>query len=84
VACIFTNIFPWSDEQLATIQKLPNSMKVAMDALLEDHDFLLVGEVFSEELIQQWINYKLEAEYYQVRNRPHPYEVSLYLDVKNP
>ena len=78
---IDANIFAWSDEQRLTIQKLPSSMREAMLALQDDHDFLLAGEVFSPELIQQWINYKLEMEYYQVRNRPHPYEVSLYFDV---
>jgi glutamine synthetase len=56
-------------------------MREAMLALQDDHDFLLAGEVFSPELIQQWISYKLEMEYYQVRNRPHPYEVALYFDV---
>ena len=75
------NIFDWSDEQRATIQKLPASLKEALEALRGDHHFLLAGEVFSDELIDQWIEYKMEAEYYQVRNRPHPYEVSLYFDV---
>ncbi|MBN1146874.1 MAG: type I glutamate--ammonia ligase [Anaerolineales bacterium] len=78
---IDANIFAWNDAQLATIRKLPASMREAMEALQADHDFLLAGEVFSDELIQQWINYKMEAEYYQVRNRPHPYELSLYFDV---
>jgi glutamine synthetase len=78
---IDANIFSWSDEQRATIQKLPASMREALDALDADHDFLLAGGVFNPELIQQWIHYKLEAEYYQVRNRPHPYELSLYFDV---
>jgi glutamine synthetase len=78
---IDANIFSWSDERRATIQKLPASMREAMEALNADHEFLLAGDVFSHELIQQWIQYKLEAEYYQVRNRPHPFEVSLYFDV---
>jgi glutamine synthetase len=78
---IDANIFAWSEEQRAAIQKLPASMREAMDALQADHDFLLAGEVFSPELINQWINFKMEAEYYQVRNRPHPYEVILYFDV---
>ncbi len=78
---IDANIFSWSDEQRATIQKLPASMREALEALDADHDFLLAGGVFSPELIQQWIHYKFEAEYYQVRNRPHPYEMSLYFDV---
>lgn len=78
---IDANIFAWSETQRAGIQKLPASMREAMEALQKDHEFLLAGEVFSKELIEQWVNYKLEAEYYQVRNRPHPYEVSLYFDV---
>jgi glutamine synthetase len=78
---IDANIFAWSDEQRASIQQLPGGLDEAMHALQDDHQFLLAGEVFSPELIKQWINYKLEAEYYQVRNRPHPYEVSLYFDV---
>lgn len=78
---IDANIFSWSDEQRANIQKLPASMREALDALDADHSFLLAGDVFSKELIQQWIQYKYEAEYYLVRNRPHPYEVSLYFDV---
>ena len=56
-------------------------MREAMEALENDHDFLLAGNVFSQELIRQWIDYKMEAEYYQVRNRPHPYEMSLYFGV---
>ena len=78
---IDANIFAWSEAQRAGIQKLPASMREAMEALQKDHEFLLAGEVFSEELITQWINFKMEAEYYQVRNRPHPYEVNLYFDV---
>jgi glutamine synthetase len=78
---IDANIFAWSEAQRAQIHKLPASMREAMDALAADHDFLLAGGVFSEEMIQQWISFKLDAEYYQVRNRPHPYEMSLYFDV---
>ena len=78
---IDANIFAWSEAQRSQIHKLPASMREAMEALRIDQDFLLAGEIFSPEMIQQWIDYKLEAEYYQVRNRPHPYEMSLYFDV---
>lgn len=78
---INANIFSWSEEERATIQKLPGSMHEAMLALQEDHDFLLADGVFSPELIQQWIHTKLEMEYFQVRDRPHPYEIGLYFDV---
>ncbi len=75
------NIFTWSEAQRARIQKLPASLREALEALAQDHDFLLAGGVFRSELIEQWIQYKLEHEYYQVRNRPHPYEMNLYFDV---
>ena len=78
---IDANIFSWTEEQRAGIQKLPSSMREAMQALEDDHQFLLAGDVFAEDMILQWIRYKLEQEYYQVRNRPHPFEVSLYFDV---
>ncbi len=78
---IDANIFSWSDEQRARIHTLPATMREAMDALAADHEFLLAGEVFTPELIEQWIHVKMENEYYAVRNRPHPYEVSLYFDV---
>jgi glutamine synthetase len=53
----------------------------ACRALETDHEFLCVGGVFDEGLIADWIAHKLTEKYYQVRNRPHPYEMALYFDV---
>jgi len=78
---IDADVFAWTQEQRATIQPLPASLKESMDALKGDHDFLLVGDTFSEDLIERWITFKMDKEYYQVRNRPHPYEMELYFDV---
>jgi glutamine synthetase len=78
---IDADVFTWTDEQRAAIRSLPASLKEALDALAGDHGFLLAGDVFSEDLIERWIGFKLEEEYYQVRNRPHPYEMELYFDV---
>jgi glutamine synthetase len=75
------NIFAWSDEQRKKIKGLPNSLDTALQALEADHEFLLAGDVFSAEMIQQWIDFKRQQEYYPVQNRPHPYEMSLYFDV---
>ena len=75
------NIFAWSDEQRARIKPLPSSLNEALYALEADHAFLMQGEVFSEEMLKQWIDHKRNSEYYAVRNRPHPYEMSLYFDV---
>jgi glutamine synthetase len=77
---IDADIFSWSDQKRAEIKPLPSSLKRSLEALQEDHDFLLVGEVFTENLLERWIAFKKEQEYYQVRNRPHPYEMELYFD----
>ena len=77
---IDADVFAWSEERRADIKPLPNTLKEALSALEQDHDFLLTGGVFHEDLIERWIQFKLEEEYYQVRNRPHPYEMALYFD----
>lgn len=74
------NIFAWPPEKRATIKALPASLGEACDALQADHDFLLAGDVFDEELIQDWIKFK-RAEHYAMLERPHPYEVQLYFDL---
>jgi glutamine synthetase len=78
---IDANIFDWTPDQLKTIKPLPASLKQALDALADDNAFLQQGGVFDDELIADWIEYKLDHEYYAVRNRPHPFEMQLYFDV---
>lgn len=78
---IDADVFAWTDERRATIRPLPASLKEALEILATDHDFLLAGDVFSKDLIERWIAFKMDEEYYQVRNRPHPYEMELYFDV---
>ena len=78
---IDANIFAWNDQQRASIQALPASLNEALRALEADHAFLTEGGVFSEEMLQQWVDYKRNSEYFAVRNRPHPFEMSLYFDV---
>jgi glutamine synthetase len=74
------NVFAWSSEHRSTMKALPSSLGEALTALEADHDFLLAGDVFEEEMITDWIRLK-RAEDYEVRNRPHPYEVQLYFDL---
>lgn len=75
------NIFLLTTEEKAKIKNLPSSLKEALDALEKDCEFLLSSGVFNEDLLETWIDYKLNQEYNEVRNRPHPYEMSLYYDV---
>lgn len=73
------NIFSWSEEQRKAIKPLPASLREALEALERDHDFLLAGGVFDEGQIAEWIRVKSD-EYYDVRDRPHPFEMALYFD----
>jgi glutamine synthetase len=75
------NVFSWTEEQRSQIKPLPASLNEALSALERDHAFLTAGGVFDGEMLEQWIEYKREHEYFAVRNRPHPYEMSLYFDV---
>lgn len=77
---IDANIFSWDDARRSSIKSLPSSLNEALKALEIDHEFLLRGDVFNKELIEQWIDFKRRQEYFPVRNRPHPYEMSLYFD----
>ena len=75
------NVFDIPPAEREQIKSLPTSMKEALDALKVDHDFLLEGDVFTKDLIEAWIDYKMNKEHNEVRNRPHPFEMSLYFDV---
>ena len=59
---------------------IPGSLDETLAALEEDHEFLLKGGVFSEDLVETWISYKRSAEIDAVRIRPHPMEYQLYFD----
>jgi glutamine synthetase len=69
------------EEQRASIKALPSSLQDALNALRDDQDFLLKGKVFTEDLIDAWIEYKLSKEVNPLRARPHPYEFELYSDI---
>ncbi len=68
------------DTAAAGYPEVPSSLEEALQALEDDHDFLLKGGVFDQDLIETWISYKLEAEVEAVRIRPHPMEFQLYFD----
>ena len=75
------NIYGLSPEELANVPSMPGSLEEALDNLEEDHDFLLKGEVFTQDAIESWLSYKRENEVDAVRIRPHPHEFELYYDI---
>jgi glutamine synthetase len=74
------NIYDLPAEELTKIAKTPGSLNDALTALEGDHEFLLKGNVFDEDIIQTWIDYKRERELSAMAQRPHPYEFYLYFD----
>ncbi len=75
------DIYDLPPEELAEIPSAPTSLDAALTALEQDHEFLLKGDVFTEDLIRAWIEYKRENEVQPLRLRPHPYEFYLYHDI---
>ncbi|MBF0170214.1 MAG: type I glutamate--ammonia ligase [Nitrospinae bacterium] len=75
------DIYGLSAEELAEVPSLPASLEEALDELEADHDFLLKGDVFTQDLVDKWIDYKRSHEVNALRLRPHPYEFSLYYDI---
>ncbi len=68
-------------EEAKNIPQVPNSLLDSLEALRADHEFLLAGGVFTEELIETWIEYKIENEIQPIAQRPHPFEYELYFGV---
>ena len=62
------------------IKQVPGSLPEALKALEADHKFLLAGDVFTQDLLDTWIEYKVTREVDPIRLRPHPYEFYLYYD----
>jgi glutamine synthetase len=75
------DIYDLPPEELAKVPSTPGSLEDALDCLEEDHEFLLRGDVFTEDVIDTWIGYKRDHEVDALRLRPHPYEFALYYDV---
>ncbi len=75
------DLYDLPPEQRAHVPQTPGSLDEVLDSLEQDHDYLLRGDVFTEDAISQWIAYKRVKEAEQVRLRPHPYEFCLYFDI---
>jgi glutamine synthetase len=75
------DLYELPPEEAKDIQKAPASLEEALEALGEDHEFLLAGDVFTEDLIQAWIDYKVENEITPLSARINPLEFQLYYGV---
>jgi len=75
------DLYELPPEELANIPQMPGTLEGALDALEANHEFLLKGNVFTDDAIIKWIQYKRENEVDALRLRPHPYEFFMYYDI---
>lgn len=75
------DIYELEGEEKAKIASVPGSLQESLAALAADHEFLLKGGVFTKDVIETWIDYKMTNEVNEVALRPHPWEFYLYHDV---
>jgi glutamine synthetase len=75
------DIYDLPPEELQNVPSTPSSLEEAIKALANDHEYLLKGDVFTEDVIETWINYKMDKEIKPMALQPHPFEFGLYYDV---
>jgi glutamine synthetase len=75
------DLYELPDDIAERVSHVPGSLQEALGALSDDHAFLLDGDVFTEDLIETWIDFKYEREIHGVGARPHPWEFYLYYDI---
>jgi glutamine synthetase len=80
-APIDKDIYELPPDEMAEIDQVPTSLGDVLQALRDDHEFLTVGDVFTEDLIEMWIDWKINNEILPVQLRPHPHEFELYYDI---
>jgi glutamine synthetase len=75
------DIYDLPPEELASVPTTPGSLGEALAALEKDHEYLVKGDVFTKDVIETWIDYKIENEVNAMALRPHPWEFALYYDI---
>ena len=75
------DIYDLPPEELAKVPQTPGSLREALNALEKDHEYLLKSDVFTSDVIETWISYKVENEVQAIDLRPHPWEFALYYDI---
>jgi glutamine synthetase len=81
LAPVDKDLYELPPEEHAAIPQVPGSLGQVLDALEADHSYLSEGGVFTEDLIETWIDYKRTQEILPITLRPHPHEFELYYDI---
>ena len=73
------DLYHMSKEELSEIRSVPGSLDAALDALEDDHSFLLEDDVFTTDVLEHYVDFK-RSQSDEVRLRPAPIEFALYYD----
>ena len=74
------NLYDLPPEELAGVPTVCGSLREALSCLKADSDFLKAGGVFSDDLIEGYIDLRME-EVYNLEHTPHPVEYAMYYSV---
>ncbi len=75
------DLYDLPPEEFAKVKQVPGSLEAVLATMEADNDYLKAGDVFTEDVLENWVSYKREFEIDPVRMRPHPHEFSLYFDI---
>jgi glutamine synthetase len=75
------DLYDLPPEELANVKQTPGSLRDVLNALQADHQYLLRGDVFTQDVVDRWYEYKMQNEVINVDIRPHPWEFALYYDI---
>ncbi|MCW8399571.1 type I glutamate--ammonia ligase [Legionella sp. PATHC038] len=71
------DLYDLPPEELVDVPTVCASLEQSMENLKMDYDFLIQGDVFTEDFINNYISMK-EEEISKIRSLTHPYEFELY------
>ncbi|OAU94507.1 type I glutamate--ammonia ligase [Moraxella catarrhalis] len=71
------NLYDLPPEEEALIPTVAENLEAALKALKQDHAFLLKGDVFSKDMIDAYIDLKMQ-EVHKLNEAVHPLEFDLY------
>jgi len=74
------NLYDLPPEELADVPTVCGSLREAVEELDRDRDFLKKDDVFSDDLIDGYLELKWE-EIYRFEHTPHPVEFDMYYSV---
>jgi glutamine synthetase len=75
------DLYELPPDEAANIAQVPGSLSEVLDNLEADHSYLTEGGVFTEDLIETWLDIKRTREIDPIRLRPHPHEFELYYNI---